>query len=1090
MHIALLRGFAFSYLVSVVVMLSGPARGADAPDPTRIIIECEDMKGVEQDKFGQGKGWQVGRWGQDLYQNMTFGGVWASRLRMAMTDSGSEAASVTSEIEVPADATYKVWAKYECPPFFNYAFGIKIEPVGGKGGAVFDKTYGLIESPKHYCFTTKLTSGSLYWNWGIDHDAAEGYEVKLAKGKYRVTLYKTKNPEPAGVRSVDTIMITSDLSPISSPRMDRYPLLDELRRANHVYFRFRNPAGSPAPVKVAWNHWNHRFQDFYQPFYRDLVKFYDEAGKLLESPKPNTGDWPDPIAPGKSGPWYDLGITMNTESTSPYTFRALADGAAATSPSAPLELDIALEPSNSKIVKSFKLEKGEDMLCVLVQPDLFREEGVEYTKKTGDIYRELTRQLNDEKRLGPIPKRMKLFGATAAPTCPFLTSEIPVRMEFRQALGLNTFEGVQEPDFARGMLDWSRKNGNLLIERSMYYHHSTDPTAIAESIKKDGHAEQFHYLSYGDEIGLPPVDVTDAKKVEAFREYLRKAGETPEKLGVTSWDQVKPMAGFSSAVAVQIGVLPKEKEKGGDADLAKFKRLYWHSCQFSQEQGIEAFAGKTAELRAALGDEVHASANLGGMHPFYWMHQAAFIESFKHKAMTLAWTEDYTYCMPEATRLVADFEAAYLRKGASYNNNRMMFYCMPHWPGITPEALIQNAVLEWGQNVKDLDFFGACPDIWATENYIAYRGGLPTWKAIRTISGMAGLIEDHLVAATTEPARIAMLLSESSDIWEVEGKGQGAVEPGSVATNVSQEERKAIWYALRNAGYRVDQLTEEDVADGLLKNYSVLYVCGQNLQRKCVPKIKEWVQNGGAVFATAGAARKDEFDEPLTDLDEMFGRWNAISYQRYKGPLRARLELLFEKPLDTVKLATGEKVKALCSREETTSLQDATRLATYENGSPAFIEKSVGKGHAYYTAMLPGQAYIQAGLPVTPQGKGGSQTSPWMIESLTFDAVASKMIRKPLDALGIKPDVMVNQPGVVTNRLKGPKSTIITVVNLAQQQKGTLKDVRLSIHVDGGVKRAWSCFHSKGSLRINRDEAGVIEVTLPTLEAADVIVLE
>ena len=158
------------------------------------------------------------------------------------------------------------------------------------------------------------------------------------------------------------------------------------------------------------------------------------------------------------------------------------------------------------------------------------------------------------------------------------------------------------------------------------------------------------------------------------------------------------------------------------------------------------------------------------MHPFYWMHQSSFIESFKGHAMSLAWTEDYTYCQPEGSRLVADFEAAYLRKGASYHGQPMMYYCMPHWPGNTPEYLIQCAVMEWGQNVKELDFFSAGPDAFSTENYVASRGGMPVWKAIRTISGMAGLIEDHLLPAKTEPAKIAMLLSESSDVWELNGK--------------------------------------------------------------------------------------------------------------------------------------------------------------------------------------------------------------------------------------------------------------------------------------------------------------------------------
>ena len=54
-------------IVILLVLVLLPFSRAD--EPTRIIVECEDMKGVAQDKFGPVKGWQVGRWGQDLYQN-------------------------------------------------------------------------------------------------------------------------------------------------------------------------------------------------------------------------------------------------------------------------------------------------------------------------------------------------------------------------------------------------------------------------------------------------------------------------------------------------------------------------------------------------------------------------------------------------------------------------------------------------------------------------------------------------------------------------------------------------------------------------------------------------------------------------------------------------------------------------------------------------------------------------------------------------------------------------------------------------------------------------------------------------------------
>jgi hypothetical protein len=1056
-----------------------------AQDPTRIIIECEDMKGVDQTQFGPGKGWQVGRWGLDMYQNMIFGGPWASRLRVAMTDESGEPAEASAEIDVPADGIYKVWAKYECPPFFNYAFGIRIESAGSKGLPVFERTYGLLESPKHFCFMDKLHKGSLYWSWGIDHDAAEGYEVKLAKGHYRVVLFKTPSPAPAGARSVDTIMITSDVAELSAPKMARYPLLDELRRANHVYFRFRNPPGG-APITVAWNHWNHRYPDFYAPAYRELVKFYDADGKPLEGGK--NGDWPQPLAPGTASPWYDLGPTMNVESSSPFEVMGKLAGAKPTDPSAPIGVDIALEPNEKKIVKSFDLAPGENTLAFLVQPDLFRPEGVQFTKKIDDIFRELARELNAQPRLGPLPKQLRLFAGTGALRymCPN-PADLPVAMEFREALGLNTLQSNTDPKEVPAVLAWTKAHGGI-IERSLSYHHTQDPQAIIKWVKDGNVQNQFYYVSYGDEIGLPSVDVNDKAKVEAFREFLKKNDESPKSLGIEDWEHVKPLASMSGDVAVKIGVLPEGKQNAAES-MEGLKKLYWYSLQFAEKQGMESFAAKTREIQAALGKEAQTSANLGGMHPFYWMHQSSFIDSFKNHAMTLAWSEDYTYCMPEGSRLVVDFEVAYLRKGASYFDTPMQMYCMPHWPGNTPEYLLQCAVLEWGQNVKGLDFFGACPDIWSTENYVTYRGGMPIWKTIRTISGMAGLIEDHLMTARTEPAKIAMLLSASSDVWEVEGKGQGAVAPGSIATNITQEERKDLWYALRYAGYRVDFVTEDDVVEGLLKNYSVLYLCGQNLNRKAVRAIKDWVQRGGTVFATAGAARKDEFDAPLTDLDETLGRGKQNAYQRYKGPLRARLELLFEKPLDQMKLDSGGVVKVLCSREEFEPSKDATVLGSYQDGKPAWIKKATGKGQAFYTGALPGQAYMQAGLPLVPAGKGGSQTSPCLMESVSFDPAAAEMILTAVKQANVQPDVVVNHRGVVTNRLKSPKSTILTIVNMAQQKDGDLKNVEIQVSGLSSVKRAWSCYHSKDPLPVKKGDNGIV-VTLPTLAAADVVVLE
>ena len=1031
------------------------------------------MQGVEQgplpSKLGPGKGWQVGRWGRDLYQNMIFGGVWASRLRMAMTDAGEGPARAYTDIEVPEDGVYKVWAKYEAPPFFNYAFGLRLQ--NAKGKPVFDKVYGLLEAPKHFSYCDKLSTGSRYWSWGLDHDAAEGYEVKLTRGRYRLVMYKTVNPPPAGGRSVDAILITSDLSPLSAPKQPRYPLLDELRRANHVYFRFRNLSDRPA--RIQWNHWNHRYPDFYAPLYREQVRFFDAQGRLLPSnPK---GDWPEPVAAGQASVWYDLGPTMNTESSSPFKVKALPLTGKPTDPSLPVAVDIALSPQ--KILKSFELGPGEAELTFLVQPDLQREEGVATTLKLTDIYRDITAKLNAEPRLGPIPKKLRLFAQTSGPgTTTGKTWDFAIAQEYRLALGLNTLHGPLDKAYIEAVIAWWAPHGGI-VERSLAFQHSQDPAQIAARVIKAGVGDYFHYLSFGDEIGLPPVDGKDSR---AFHEFVRSQGQSPSSLGMPDWEAVRPLSSLSLDVAVQTGVLPNNPAVLRSV-VDKLKRLYWFSLRFRVRQGVAIFAAKTRALKEALGEQVETSANLGSMHPFYWMHQAAFIEAFKGRAMSLAWSEDYTYCQPEASRLVVDLEAAYLRKGASYHDTPQMFYCMPHYPGNTPEHLLQNAVMLWAQNVKDLDFFIASPDAWSTENYITYRGGLPTFKTLRTISGMAGRIENDLLPARPDATPVAMLVSESSDVWELEGRSQGDVQPGSRASNVSQEERKNLWYALRLAGYRVDLVTEDDMKEGLLKNYRAVYMCGHNLERLAAEALKDWVTEGGVLFATAGAARRDEFDEPLTELDPVLGRGAPKTFRGYRGPLRAKLELLFEKTLDR---AGG--VEVLCSKETFEPAAEARVLARYDSDNqPAWVKHTVGKGVAYYSGILPGQAFVKPALPVQPAGKGGPYGD---FEPVNFDPAAQSMILRPLQDNQILPDVSIAHRGVVAGRLSGPTSTVLPLVNLAEQHDGRLHNLKIVLTgVARPPQRVWSCFYPKGlPFKVLGHQ---VTITLPALQTADVIVL-
>lgn len=1097
-------------LAAMALAILGPDAAEPSPEGpdgvTRIILEAEDLKGVDWKRFGAGSPeWRVGRHGYDFYQNNTFGGHWQSRMRTAMTDAGDNEAEITAELEMPREGKYKIWVKYECPPFFNYAFEVRL--TGRRGKTLFQKVYGLTESHKHFSFNEKsLTYGDQYWAWGMDHDAAEGYVTWLPAGKMRLTLAKTKNPPPAGARSIDAILITDDLSELSSPRYARYPLLDELRRANRVFLRFRLAKDAPGPVRFTWNRWGKRYPDFYvvNGEHMTLVRSYDSSGRLRvdakgQPLKHRDGQLEEALQPGESSVWLGVGPALNVENAA--TFHATAEQVdtkgqplpAKEQPAAiPFAIDFALEPDAKRIVKSFELtrEEGIRTLVVLLQPDLKTEEGREWSMKLVDIYRQVVRELDASPRTAPFPKKMRFYGGTGFPIFRW-QGEIDSRnweagMELRRALGLNTVPGnTGSGAEIRKQREWLAARG-ISLTHSLSYHHSQDPESVAKQLQAQDSAADFYYLSYGDEIGLPAVDVAKPEVLQAFREYLRQQKVTPQDLGIADWDAVKPLPSFSAEVAVQIGVVPAGS-KGVSLDRT-LKRLYWHSSQFRIQQGIAEFVGRTRRLRELLGPQVQSSANLGGMHPFYWVHQSSFIEAFKHEAMTLAFSEDYDYPMPETSRLVAEYLAGYLKSGTKYHGQRIQFYCMPHFPGNSPEHLLQNAVLFWGQNVKDLDWFVAAPDGYSTENYVSPRGGLPIFHMMRRINEMAGLVEDWLEPAQPIPASVALLLSEASDTWELGGLSQWEVKPGSAATNAFNEERKNTYYVLRNAGYAVDLLTEADVRDGLLKPYRALYMQGENLERATARAVAEWVQAGGLLYASAGAARKDEYDEPLADLDAVLGRGSRTAFERYKGPLRAKLELLFLEPLETVRLDSGPSFSALATLERFKAAAGASVLATYADGSPAFVRAQTGKGAGYYAGSFPAEAWARKALPVVPCGKGGPESNSSQFEPTAFDPVPASLILRPLIEAGVAPEIASSQPNIVCNRLASDRAIVVTAVNLAGTTRGPARDVALRIPRVPSAVKVWSTASPQGIE--HHLESGSLILRLPALDLAEVIIVE
>ena len=141
------------------------------------------------------------------------------------------------------------------------------------------------------------------------------------------------------------------------------------------------------------------------------------------------------------------------------------------------------------------------------------------------------------------------------------------------------------------------------------------------------------------------------------------------------------------------------------------------------------------------------------------------------------------------------------------------------------------------------------------------------FPAIHDVIRDAGAVEQRLYPAMPKPADVAILLSRAADTWDTEDLG-GAGHLYGAKYNVNNDERKALWLALRHAQYPVDLITDEDVAEAREQAQArtrLLYIVGSEMLAAAAEPLKQWVRDGGVVYATGGAGLLDEYHQPLTE---------------------------------------------------------------------------------------------------------------------------------------------------------------------------------------------------------------------------------
>jgi len=329
--------------------------------------------------------------------------------------------------------------------------------------------------------------------------------------------------------------------------------------------------------------------------------------------------------------------------------------------------------------------------------------------------------------------------------------------------------------------------------------------------------------------------------------------------------------------------------------------------------------------------------------------------------------------------------------------------------------------LAFAHGAKIINHFVTQNQAMITCDYVDQTESVRTYQALHDMIRDAGAVEDRLYPAMPKKAEVAILLSRAADTWD--NTDRGGVGGYGSQYNVDNDERKALWMALRHAQYPVDLITDEDVVEGKLAGYKVLYVVGAEMMSTAAKPLADWVRAGGIVFAEGGGGLLDEYHRDNTALYEVYGL-KSHQLDRPVRHIRPRSMLPVMPPLDTVSAKVPEaglrsvELPALCYRDALAPGLGAKVIATYQDGSPAATYRMLGKGGAYYIGALAGLAYLTPAMPPS------SQVLP-----TEFPPALRSLITLPAMQARVTPPVTTNNPLVEAQYMNGPNGAIITLTN-------------------------------------------------------------
>ncbi len=1076
----------YTLLTFAAIAIFSPAARTQDKLPVRLFAEAEDFT-------VKSSGWKVVPY-RDNYYAGTFAITFLSRMGcLGAPEQMGEGKSAVAEkvVNIPYADAYDLFARYEQPFQFSAEFTVEVEQ-GGKVVASFP--CGRLSDPKIWAFNNHQRVPMERYSWsGTDNIVWQHPgKVKLEAGSATIRLIATAQKdgdnerENAARRNIDVICLTNDAAGMEAQKKTRYLELDGwLVQDGDLFVRITNPKDAAEPVVPVIAPFD---QGQHSPYYvhvRDWPKTtvlksgravtptkYQIAGPRSEQVKPDAlaplvelpKIIPDDqyLQPGNTSGWVPLGNAIDALSNSQWFPQVLsASKTKGNDVYLRLEFGIPDGKGGIKVVKDITVKGPAKNLspacfdvpgCVNPNPELAATLAKRYWLPQIRTQKEVLDWLNTE--VAKFPQ----------------VGSVPKRMPVYHLLGfsgaLAAFPEAKQLALALG----DNTAVNAVGKKRELVAHWGNPDV--EWIKKQettrkGGFDDLAIVSYGDEIHLPAIPLKD----DEFAAWLKAKGVAYDGEVKYTTDKTHPLYYYAQIAA---------KEKGG----AK----YAAGTAYYTSKGVRTGANYSP-------------------HANFLVTEIDYIRPFKLRAMSMPWTEDYAWQIAEFSPQVVGYLLSGLRAGAKYDDLPIHMYVMPHSPGQLPSEFRQSFYASIGHGAKMINYFCASPSaVGYTENHVE-SDDLAMWRMIHKCTHEIGMFEDYVLDGKVRPAKVGLLLSSVDEVLT-------GVNNFSLALH--NNERKAIYYALKHAQVPVDFLSEDDVIDGRAKDYSLIYVTQEFLHLKAIDALQKWCEAGGTVVAMAGGGFWNEFRKENPKAATLYGATgakinadpNLVSKYLLKEnvPFLTKHDLPRYEPMDAVNWNLAGLPKQdpdpnpspshvfnvpVIAWKQPLTITDGTMIGKFKDGSAAVVSKRHGAGRAVLFGFLPGQAYLKGALPVRPVDRGANADSfahylptgmsPHLRARLVDDFLSG---RAGLEARPIATtDGLVETMAIDTPAKDGKPAKL--AVSLVNWSGGPVTSLTVTIR---GVTASKVRSVERGNLEFVQGKGG-IQLTMP-LDAADMLLID